>query len=100
MSAFRSRCVIRNCIEFVVPHYRRGGSVIDHRPDEIHNSPLVRASIDEITEEDDPAALVLVKPAFPAVAKLSQQSLKFVCLPMDISDDVVHLYFFRCLLRS
>ena len=83
------RGVPRNGIELVVAHDCLSAAGIDHATDGHDAFQLPWSPVDEVSDKDRGAIFMTVGAAPIRIAKFGQQTMKFVCLPMYVSNDVI-----------
>ena len=81
--------VPRNRIELVVAHDGLSAAGIDHSAHGHDAFQLPWTPVDEVADKDRSAFFMTVGAAPVLIAKFGQQAMKFVCLPVYVSNDVV-----------
>ena len=78
-----------NGVELVVAHHAHCRTRVDHAPDPIDGSHLVRAAIDQVTDEHGGAVGVAPRAVMLPVAQPTEQRVEFVEATVDVTNDVV-----------
>ena len=82
-------CVPRDGVQFVIAHHGEGSARIDHAAHDVHRADLSWTAIDKVSDEDRLSSRVAPGTGGVAIAKLAEQCLQLVRLPVDVPDDVV-----------
>jgi len=85
--------VVGNEVQLVVAYDREGLPRVHEAANEMQDTPALRASINEIAEEEELTAFGMDhSPALIPVAKLFQEALQSTEFAVDVADEVVVLY--------